>query len=118
MTIETQKFKLAIEDILTVKVKVQILSGGVWKKFDFTLFAKRMDQDAVTNVHKVDGEQPVAEFVEKVATGWEGQRLVLNDDDTPATFSPDALKALLSVPGVAALTYQAYMRDLGAREKN
>lgn len=118
MTTTTQEFKLAIEDVMTVKVKLQILSGGVWKKFDYTLYAKRMDQDAVTTVHKVDGEQPVAEFVEKVATGWEDQRLVLNADNTPAAFSPAALKALLSVPGVATLTYQAYMRDLGAREKN
>ncbi|WP_394789113.1 hypothetical protein [Rhodoferax sp.] len=118
MTTEAPKFKLAIEDILTVRVKIQLLSGGVWKKFDYTLFAKRMDQDAVTITHKEDGEQPVAEFVQKVATGWEGQRLVLNDDNTPAAFDPEALKALLSVPGVATLTYQAYMRDLGAREKN
>lgn len=118
MTTDSPKYKLAVEDTMSVKVKAHVLSGSVWRKFDFILFAKRMDQDAVTISHKEDGEQPVAEFVQRVVTGWDGQRLVLNEDDSPAAFSPEALKALLSVPGVATLSYQAYMQHLGAREKN
>lgn len=112
------KFKLAIADTVAVKVKLYISSGGIQKKFDFTLFAKRLDQDEVNRVHKEDGEQPVAEFITKVTTGWEGQRLVLNEDESPAAFDAESLAAMLAVPGVATLIYQAYMRDLGAKEKN
>lgn len=112
-------FKLAIDDKVEVPVKFTLKAGKVNKTFSFSLHCKRLMQEEIT------ARLEACEFKFKpflaggeVVTGWEGQRLVLNADDTPAEFSEESLDALLSTPGVAQLCFSAYQKECGAKEKN
>lgn len=112
-------FKLAIDDQVEVPVKFTMKAGKTHKTFAFSLQCKRLMQEEITS------RLEACEFKFKpflaggeVVTGWEGQRLILNADDTPAEFSEESLDALLSAPGVAQLCFAAYQKECGAKEKN
>jgi len=111
-------FKLAIEDkvCVTVKGKRKTNVKGTDKPFDFTLTMDRMTQEQITEAMK--SGDTIEDFVVARTTDWAGQRLVLNEDETPAHFSEAALRHLLTLPGMAVWCYQAYLRDVGVQEKN
>ena len=50
--------------------------------------------------------------------GWRDQTLVLGDDDKPAPYSAEALACAMAVPGFAVAAYQAYLAQVGVRQKN
>lgn len=110
-------YKLTIQDTAQVKVKFTIKDKGVDRRFDFTLDAMRLEQDEISS-RLEEKDKKIKDFMGDLITGWDGQRLVLNQDDTPAAFSPEALDVLLNVPGVAAVIFNAYLKDCGAKEKN
>lgn len=112
-------FKLAIDNQVEVPVKFTLKVGKLNKSFAFTLFGKRLTQDEIT-ARMESCEFKFKDFLSggEVVSGWEGQRLVLNEDDTPADFGPEALDAMLSIPGVAQICYSAYTKESGAKEKN
>lgn len=111
-------FKLAVENkvIVTVKGKRKTDQAGVDKPIHFTLTMDRMTQDEIT-VSMKSGDT-IEDFIVARTSGWSGQRLVLNEDDSPAEFSEGALRELLKLPGMAVWCYQAYLRDVGVQEKN
>lgn len=112
-------FKLVIANIVQVPVKGFFTDErGVERKFDFTLDMDRIDQvelkGALTN-----RSEDAADAVRRLTHGWNGQRLVLNEDDgKPAEFGPEALDALLSIAGMGAHCWQAYMAVVMVHEKN
>ena len=110
-------FTLAIQNATDVSVKFTLKDGKALKTFAFTFTADRLEQDEIT-ARLEDKEKKVRDFMAEVITGWSGQRLVLDADGQPAAFSPDALNALLNVAGVAAVLFNAYLKDCGAKEKN
>jgi hypothetical protein len=111
-------YKLTIQNTAQVKVKFTLKDKGIDRLFTFTLDAVRLEQDEITD-RLEDKNKKIKDFMaDGIITGWEGQRLVLNEDDTPAAFSPEALDVLLNVPGVAAVIFNAYLKDCGAKEKN
>lgn len=110
-------YKLTIQNTAQVKVKFTLKDKGVDRLFVFTLDATRLEQDEISS-RLEEKEKKIKDFMSDLITGWDGQRLVLNQDDTPATFSPEALDVLLNVPGVAAVIFNAYLKDCGAKEKN
>ena len=110
-------YKLAIQNTAQVKVKFTLKDQGVDRIHAFTLTATRLEQDAIT-ARLEDTERKVKDFMTDLIIGWDGQRLVLNQDDTPADFSPEALEVLLNVGGVALVCFNAYLKDCGAKEKN
>jgi hypothetical protein len=111
-------FKLAVENkvCVTVKGKIAGADKGAGKPFNFTLTCDRMTQAAITEAMK--SGDTIEDFVVARTSGWDGQRLVLNEDDSPAEFSEAALRHLLTLPGMAVWCYQAYLRDVGVQEKN
>ena len=110
-------YKLIIQNTALVKVKFTLKDKGADRLFAFTLDAVRLDQDEISS-RLEEKDKKIKDFLADLITGWDGQRLVLNQDDTPAAFSPEALEVLLNVRGVAAVVFNAYLKDCGAKEKN
>ena len=113
------KYTIAVDNVVEVPVKFTLKAGKVNKPFAFSLTATRIAQDDIVSKMK-DAEFKFKEglIAMGVITGWEGQRLVLNADGSPADFDEDALDALLGVAGVAQMVYLAYLKECGAKEKN
>jgi hypothetical protein len=49
---------------------------------------------------------------------WQGQRLVLLENNEPAPFSRDAFDFMLRQPGVLSVVWGAYQKQAGSKEKN
>jgi hypothetical protein len=111
-------FRLAIDDKVNVLVKGKIKGAvsGADRLYSFTILMDRIDQDQI-NTALGDGGL-IADFLVPKAHGWDGQRLVLNEDGTPAAYSADAFHAMLKIPGMAVQVYRDYLRDVGVQEKN
>ena len=114
----TKKYKIVVGNTVAVSVKGALTNeAGKDVPFKFTLVCKRLEADELKDA-LAGGETQVNEFVTSVATGWREQRLVLEADDTPAEFCPDALEALLNINGMGMLCFTAYMKEAGAKAKN
>lgn len=111
-------YKLAIEDKVNVIVKGKLAGAakGAGKPFNFSLTMERMPQADITAA--MHSGETIEDFLVARTSSWDGQRLVLNDDDTPAQFCEAAFRHLLTLPGMAVWCYQAYLRDVGVQEKN
>ena len=112
------KFKLAIANRVAVQIKGKLAgeTRGTHVNVNFSLDMDRMSQEEI-NAAITSGE-PIADFLVKKTHGWDGQRLVLDESGNPASYSEEAFRALLDVPGMPVWAWQAYMRDLGVQEKN
>ena len=114
----TKKYKIVVGNTVAVLVAGSHTNeSGKAIPFKFTLICKRLDAAELKDA-LADKETPVSEFVTNVATDWRDQRLVLEDDDKPAEFCPDALEALLNINGMSMLCFTAYMKEAGAKAKN
>jgi hypothetical protein len=111
-------YKIAVEDkvIVTVKGKLLGAAKGRDKPFEFTLLQDRLDQEQINE--RMNSGEKIVDFIVSITHGWEGQRLVLNDDGSPADFSEDALRALLGIASMGVKCYQSYLADVGVQEKN
>jgi hypothetical protein len=111
-------FKLAVDNkvSVTVKGKLGTAAKASPKPFNFTLTCDRLTQSEINEAMK--SGDTIEDFVVARTSGWDGQRLVLNEDDSPAEFNEAALRHLLTLPGMAVWCYQAYLRDVGVQEKN
>lgn len=110
--------KLAIADLVKVPVKFQLTNGGKVENHDFELTCARLSADVIRD-RSQDKSRLVADFIREVARDWSGQTLVVDDAcGKAAPFSSDSLDLMLSVPGVPLRIYEAYLVEVGAREKN
>lgn len=112
-------FKIAVANKVLVNVKGSFKgeTPGSKVEYDFDLKMKRLDQEQI-NERVGSGSITIAGFIEELSEDWFRQSLILNEDDTPAAFSPDALKAMLRQPGMSVAIYQAYLAQVGAQAKN
>ena len=112
------KYKLAIGNIVTFEVIGKISESLTQaKNFKFKLTCNRLDQDTMSMRMKDQGET-LTDFLLSITTDWADQRLVLNEDDSPAEFNPDSFGALLSLAGMPMFLYQAYIKAVAVKEKN
>lgn len=112
--------KLAISNTVQPAVTVVLADAGVaggTKTFKFTLTCDRLDGQKLRDAMG-DNSQSATAFMKEVVKGWEGQRLVLEDDGSPSPFSAEALDDLLAIAGVPALCFQSYLKEVTAKEKN
>ncbi len=105
--------KLAVGNVIDVPIKITLQDGGSPREFAFTLEADRCDADQVQTLVKSDGPETKAFLLEHVR-GWRGQRLVLDDADQPAAFSPQALEVMLAVSGVQLIVALSYLEAVAA----
>lgn len=110
-------YKLAIGNIVNAPIKFTLNDNGEDKEFEFTLKADRLSSDEISELQK-DPAVTVTNFVKRVVHGWEGQKLVLDDNGTPASFSNEAFDAMLKTSGVPFVLYSGYLKACGAKEKN
>lgn len=111
--------KLAIEDVVGVKVEGKnIDKAGVEKPFKFILVCERYTSEQMKAIAQGNAEDNAFALFEKIARDWSGQKLVLEDDGTPAAFSLEALRLMLTIPGLAFLCWVAYREQVGATAKN
>lgn len=112
------KYKVAVENVATVHLVGQIAgSGSQVTKFKFTLTCNRLSQDAL-QLRLADKEEGLKDFMGSLTTAWDGQRLVLNEDDTPADFNADSFDVLMSIAGMPGYAFQAYLKAVAVKEKN
>ncbi len=108
--------KIEIEDITLFPVTGFIRnSKGVNEKFDFQLKAKRLQLDEVEEKLREDSAETISSFLQEVVIDWTG---VMDASSAKVPFSTDSLMQLFKIPGVAMLAFQAYLREIGAKEKN
>jgi hypothetical protein len=107
-------YTLAIDDIVEIPVKFTIRSKGTAKLFTPTLTIKRINPES----DESRSEQSIKDFMHENVIGWKDQRLVLDASGNPADFSQDALSIFFSAPGVTILCWNAYIKEIGAKEKN
>lgn len=113
----TGKYQLAIGDRFEYPVHLRVRDGGDTKDFRFHLEGRRMEAEEARQLISGEGDAAgltVKEFLHQNITNWRGQRLVLEDDKTPAAFSTEAFDAMLSVSGAAGVIYQGYIVALAA----
>ena len=112
------KYKIAIDNIVTFEVIGKISENVTQaKNFKFKLTCDRLDQDTMHARMKDQGES-IKDFMASVTKSWADQRLVLNEDDTPADFNADSFDTLMSVAGMPMYLYQAYIKAVAVKEKN
>lgn len=113
-----KKYKVAVSDTVNVTVKATIAdAGGKPVTHKFLLTCERRSADEMKD--QMDSSFNVKAFLKEVTTGWEGQRLVLNEDDgKPAEFDSDALDELLNISGLAMVCFVAYGNQAAAQSKN
>ena len=107
-------YTLAIDDIVDIPVKFTIRSKGTAKLFTPTLTIKRLNPED----NESRSEQSIKDFLHENVIGWKDQRLVLDASGNPADFTPEALELFFSAPGVTILCWNAYIKEIGAKEKN
>lgn len=116
--IMTKQYKITVSNTVAVPVAGSHTDEkGKPVPFKFSLICKRLDAEEL-KIALDGGEAMVDKFIADVATGWRDQRLVLESDDAPAEFCPDALAALLNISGMGMLCFTSYMKEAGAKAKN
>jgi hypothetical protein len=108
--------KLTISNTVQVPVKGKIADeAGRDQPFDFTLTCKRLDAEEIKALLEGGKDVQIADALRDLTIGWKG---VVDDDNTPAPYSPDGLAQLLRIPGLAMLSLTSYLKEVGAKEKN
>lgn len=109
--------KLIISDIVKVPVKFEVNDAGRKVTQSLMLVCDRLAQaevDAIIN----DPAANWSDTLRRVVTGWEGQRVVVEEDGAPSAFSAEALEVLMTIPGLSMLAVKAYAANVGATAKN
>lgn len=109
--------KLIIENTVKVPVKFTLNNNGKIASFFFSVTCDRLDQAEIKS-RLGDGEALISEFLADIIKGWDGQKLVVEEDGAPADFDSEALDMLLSTAGVSMVIFNAYLKECGAKEKN
>jgi hypothetical protein len=114
--------KLAVANKVSVPVKFSMTDDGKVKHYAFTLTCARVSTDefqsSIKNDDGVVTGEKIREKMTDITTGWKDQAFVLNDDDTPADFCPEALEMLFSTQGVLDAVFPAYLAAASAKTKN
>lgn len=110
--------KLAIGNVVVFPVRLKVQDGPVKKDFHFMFEGSRVSEEEIRATYETDGDMKLSAFhaerCREGITGWRDQRLVLDEDDKPAPFSPEGLALVLSIPGAATLIYNAWIEAVVA----
>jgi hypothetical protein len=109
--------KLAIANTVIVPIKFTLSNGGKAETFNFKLTCDRLEQSSIKATLE-DDKALISEFIKTIAKGWEGQKLVIEDDGTPAAFDDESLAIMLETSGVASIIFTSYLKEISAKEKN
>lgn len=106
--------KLVLSKLVKFPVKGEINDEkGNKQAVHFTLTCERRQPEDWKEVF-VEGEKLSVGFA-KIIKDWSD---VQDEEGKPVPYSPEALDQLFSIPGVAQLTYVAYVTESGVKAKN
>jgi hypothetical protein len=122
--------KLKIGAYIDAPVRLIVKDGSRDVPFNFTLVLRRLSQDealgmvdrlqkmAMEGGTAMDAARNARDLLADLIHDWRDQRLVLDDDDKPASYSPEALDVMLQLAGAGTYLLQAVMRAVqqGVRE--
>jgi predicted SpoU family rRNA methylase len=113
----SKKYKLVVSDTVVVPVSGNLKdANGRAVSFKFSLTCRRIGADELKE--KLESQTTIKDILREVTTGWTGQRLVLEEDDTPAEFCDDAFDSLINIAGLAMVCFNCFVKENGAAEKN
>ncbi len=115
----SKRFTTVISPTVLVTVKGATKDGkGQPVPFKFTLTCSRLQADDLKQ-RISSGEFDMKDVLREVTTDWSGQRLVIDEETTqPADFCPEAFDALLNIPGMALVCFNAFAKETSAEAKN
>ncbi|WP_157991425.1 hypothetical protein [Caldimonas tepidiphila] len=107
-------FKLTVADIIELPIKITLNDAGKTASHFFHLSAQRISQEEGREALQAlqANELETKDFLLEKVCGWRGQRLVVDDSGEPARFSREAFECLLSLAGLPAIVWGAYLRAL------
>lgn len=106
--------KITVSETVRVKVQGTISDGEGPKPFDFSLIARRLDADQLKTRLDEQSDALIVDFLADITTGWAG----VKGDTGEEPYSEAGLRQLMKIPGLALLTFRAYLADCGAKAKN
>lgn len=109
-------FKLIVSDTLVIPVAGVMQVDGKATPFSFELLCRRSTSDELKDDLKpnADDEVSLKAFMLDRLTGWRG---VLDEAGKPLEYGDETVEALLNFPGLAALSFESYMKHCGAKGK-
>lgn len=108
--------KIVVSNTVAFKVEGTINDeAGIAQPFNFKVTATRLDSDQIQTKLKTESDASLADFLSGVLQDWAG---VLDADSKALPYSEANLRALTRIPGVAALVFQTYLAEVGAKAKN
>lgn len=111
-------YRLAIENIVQVPVKLELNDNDTAKQFAFSLTCDRLAREEIEARMK-DRNTTAREVMVEVTKGWSGQTLVLDEaTGQPAAFGPESFAALLGIAGMPGVLFASYIDEVNAKRKN
>lgn len=111
------KYKVAVSNTTIVNIVASIKNDeGRPNQYKFDLICKRKGADELKDL--MDNGTNIKEIMRDVTVGWRGQRLVLEQDDSPAEFSAEAFDALLDISNMPIVLFNRYYSESSATAKN
>ncbi len=112
------KFKIAVSDTIQVPVKFTMRDGASIRQFAFTLTGHRCLWDDYKDQHPNESMgDNVTNYLKDNVTDWSGQRFVLDENNEPAPFSPEAFDHMLK-SGALNAVFGAYTVECVGKAKN
>ncbi|HYC00346.1 MAG TPA: hypothetical protein VEC57_14510 [Candidatus Limnocylindrales bacterium] len=117
-------FKVVVSPTLRFRVEgTTTLENGEREDFDFWLVAERLAtssdtralEESVAAIEKAGSRTPITDTLVPKMRAWAGPVGEAGED---VPFSPEALRNVLNMPGIAALAFNAYVAACGAKAKN
>lgn len=112
-------YKLAIGNVFEFRVRADIKTVGNDHSLDCRFTADRLSAEEAADLINGKGEaaeSTIKDFLLQHIKDWRGQKLVLDDNDQPAHYSPESMGAMLSVAGLGMVIYMAYIKALAAAD--
>jgi hypothetical protein len=105
------KYKLSVGAVIEVPVVLKITGrGGKVEEHKFTWHADRLGTESFAA--EMREGLTVVDFLARHGKSWTGQKLVLEDDGTPATYSEDALRFLCEIPFAPGVIFESYQEHI------
>lgn len=113
-----KKYKMAVGNVVRVSVEGTCSNeDGQKTKFKFSLRCTRLSATDLAAA-LASRDDLAKDFLISVTTDWKEQRLVLEEDGSPAEFCTEAFEALLDIAGMPLVCLNAYVKEVGATAKN
>lgn len=105
---------ITVSNTVTVAVKGTINdAAGIAQPFSFKLVCARLEQEQITA--KLKSDDSLIEFMVDQIEDWSG---VKDAEGKTVPYSEAAYRQLCKITGVALVSFQCYMAEVGAKAKN